>query len=277
MRINLTRVARQIQKSVRLVDQIQKAKIKATGDIGEFVFDEVAKTGLNRNYHLLSDVVLEAGVRTTQIDQVIVSQFGIFVVEIKAYKGWIFGNPRDAKWTQTLTNAKHAFQNPLRQNHKHIKALQNLLELPDNIFKSLIVFSGEVQFKTPMPDNVVRGAAHYIDYILKFKAPILHENQVEDALGKIQSNRLSSADHRVRMEKAKERCQNADPNDPPPCRRCGRNMVLRTARSGQYEGRQFWGCAGFPDCKAIVNIEQDLGKTIEEEFKNLEEVFSTFF
>lgn len=239
MRINLNRFARQLQKSVRFVDQIQKAKVKATGDIGEFVFDEVAKTCLDRDYHLLSDVVLEAGIRTTQIDQVIVSPFGIFVVEIKAYKGWIFGTPQDAKWTQTLKGAKHPFQNPLRQNHNHIKALQNLLELSHNIFKSLIVFSGEVQFKTPLPDNVVRGAEHYIDYILKFKAPILHEDQVEEALRKIQSNRLSSADHRARMERAKERCQNADPNDPPPCPRCGRNMVLRTARRGTHEGRQF--------------------------------------
>jgi len=54
-------------------------------------------------------------------------------------------------------------------------------------------------------------------------------------------------------------------------------MVLRTARSGKYEGRQFWGCGRYPDCKAILNIEEDIGKVIEEEFKNLEKVFSTFF
>jgi hypothetical protein len=84
MRIDVTRLAQQIQKSVRLVDQIQKAKVKAAGDIGEFVFDEVAKTCLDRDYHLLSDVVLEAGIRTTQIDQVIVSPFGISSEKSKA-------------------------------------------------------------------------------------------------------------------------------------------------------------------------------------------------
>ena len=26
-------------------------------------------------------------------------------------------------------------------------------------------------------------------------------------------------------------------------------MVLRTARTGQNTGSQFWGCASYPDCK----------------------------
>jgi hypothetical protein len=41
---------------------------------------------------------------TTQIDHVVVSPFGVFVIETKTYKGWIFGNPRDAQWTQALHN-----------------------------------------------------------------------------------------------------------------------------------------------------------------------------
>lgn len=34
----------------------------------------------------------------------------------------------------------------------------------------------------------------------------------------------------------------------PNCPRCGKPMKLRTVRAGAKAGRQFWGCAGYPDC-----------------------------
>ncbi|MCX6359538.1 MAG: four helix bundle suffix domain-containing protein [Armatimonadetes bacterium] len=38
----------------------------------------------------------------------------------------------------------------------------------------------------------------------------------------------------------------------PSCPQCGRPMVARTARQGRNEGRPFWGCSGYPECKGIV-------------------------
>jgi len=35
----------------------------------------------------------------------------------------------------------------------------------------------------------------------------------------------------------------------PACPTCGKGMKLRTARKGTQAGSQFWGCAGYPDCK----------------------------
>ncbi|WP_350617509.1 nuclease-related domain-containing protein, partial [Pseudomonas sp. HY7a-MNA-CIBAN-0227] len=67
---------------------------------------------------------------STQIDHVIVSIYGIFVIETKNYKGWIFGNEKQRQWTQAFPNGrKYKFQNPLRQNYLHIKTLADLLEL----------------------------------------------------------------------------------------------------------------------------------------------------
>jgi hypothetical protein len=39
-----------------------------------------------------------------------------------------------------------------------------------------------------------------------------------------------------------------------PCPRCGKKMVLRTAKTGANAGKQFWGCTGFPQCRGIVNV-----------------------
>ena len=40
----------------------------------------------------------------------------------------------------------------------------------------------------------------------------------------------------------------------PDCPKCGRPLALRTARSGKNEGKQFWGCTGYPDCKGTAEL-----------------------
>lgn len=67
------------------------------------------------NYHLLNHITLKHGDSTTQIDHILVSCFGVFVIETKNYKGWIFANPKHESWTQVLFKAKFKFQNPNRE------------------------------------------------------------------------------------------------------------------------------------------------------------------
>lgn len=46
--------------------------------------------------HLMNHVTLQLKDGTTQIDHVLVSRFGVFVIETKDYKGWIFANAKQA-------------------------------------------------------------------------------------------------------------------------------------------------------------------------------------
>jgi hypothetical protein len=92
---------------------------------------------------------LAENIESTQIDHIFVSKYGIFVVETKNYKGWIFGNEKQAQWTQKLYKKSYRFQNPLRQNYKHQKALQALLDIPLDKIHSVIAFMGEGHSKHP--------------------------------------------------------------------------------------------------------------------------------
>ena len=77
---------------------------RVRGAFGETLLAAALRRKLEASlYHVLNDIYLplDDG-STTQIDHVVVSPFGVFVIEMKTYKGWIFGNPRDAKWTQAL-------------------------------------------------------------------------------------------------------------------------------------------------------------------------------
>ena len=111
---------------------------------------------LHQNYkhvktlsHLLDvekDVTLPTVDGTTQVEHIIVSRYGIFVIETKKMKGWIFGSERQKTWTQKIFKHSRKFQNPLHQNYKHVKTLSHLLDVEENKFHSVIVFTGESTF-----------------------------------------------------------------------------------------------------------------------------------
>ena len=141
-------------------------------------------------YHLMDNVTLRHGQSTTQIDHVLISQYGIFVIETKGYKGWIYGNETDRKWTQVLYRAKFRFGNPIRQNAGHVAALRALFTLDPNAFHSVVVFCGQPEFKTELPANVVHYR-HLVRYIGGFTSDVLTYNQLVYAVGRIETQRLS--------------------------------------------------------------------------------------
>jgi hypothetical protein len=89
----------------------------------------------SRDYHLLNNVTLPTEDGTTQVDHILVSRFGVFVLETKHYKGWIAGNAGASQWTQVLYKKHYKFQNPIHQNRKHVLAVGKLLDfLPQAAF-----------------------------------------------------------------------------------------------------------------------------------------------
>ncbi|MCX6848403.1 MAG: nuclease-related domain-containing protein [Verrucomicrobia bacterium] len=109
-------------------------------------------------YRGLSDLYVPRpdGDGLTQVDHVVVSPFGIFVIETKNYTGWIYGAEHQAKWTQTFgSGGKFFFQNPIWQNKLHVRALAQFLKLPESKFRSVIFFMGGSAFKTELPEYVI--------------------------------------------------------------------------------------------------------------------------
>ncbi|MCL7744163.1 NERD domain-containing protein [Guyparkeria hydrothermalis] len=205
------------------------------------------------DYHPLHNVTLRTPDGTTQIDHVFVSRFGIFVVETKHMKGWIFGGENQAKWTQKIYRKTVSFQNPLRQNYKHVKAIEAMLDLPAEVIHSVVVFTSNSTFKTRMPANVTAGGG-YVRYIRSFGTPVLNEEQVGQVIAAIRSGRLAAtrATHRQHVAQLKMR---ADPNAARRCPKCGSEMVLRTVKRGANVGKRFWGCSTFPACRTRQDVE----------------------
>lgn len=157
---------------------------------GETVVNQAIKRQLPQSeFYLIKNVTLPTSDGTTQIDQVLVSKKGVFVIETKHYSGIIVGNKDAAKWLQITQWDKRQFQNPLRQNHKHILELSALLpKIDKTLFKNLVIFSGGGRFKTVMPGNVIRPNELY-SYMTAFNEDVLTDEEVYSIIGKIQFTR----------------------------------------------------------------------------------------
>src|SRR5699024_5436624 len=92
---------------------------------------------------------------TTEVDLLMVTQYGIFVFEMKNYSGWVFGKENQKYWTQTFPNGKkYKFFNPVWQNQAHVNAVAEWLQIEDkSLVKSWIVFGDKCRLKNVKVTN----------------------------------------------------------------------------------------------------------------------------
>ena len=110
---------------ILVIIRIYTPKIK--GSAGEFKVN-TRLSFLGKDYIVLNDILIKSSNGyTSQIDELVLSEYGIFVIETKNYKGWIFGNEKSENWTQVIYKEKHTFRNPIKQNWSHIYTLKNVL------------------------------------------------------------------------------------------------------------------------------------------------------
>ena len=213
---------------------------------------------LPQEYHVIDDVIIpDQGVGpnknyTTQIDHVVVSPFGIFVIETKNYSGWIFGAEETKKWKQTFkTTPAHYFYNPIKQNWGHIYALAERLQLNTRIFKPIVVFSDDCELHVESITPVVymsqlkRLILNYTEEIIPRRdIPIICNrlskiNLVEE---EIENNHIQSIEERF-IEKEMTLREGR-------CPRCGGVLKLRNGKYGP-----FYGCSNYPNCKFTHKVE----------------------
>jgi four helix bundle suffix protein len=102
--------------------------------------------------------------------------------------------------------------------------------------------------------NAVICLIHQANYLLDQQITALERAFIEEGGYSEQLATARLARRRSRADPTHPSDQ-ADPSDPiPHCPQCGRAMVLRTARTGAHAGRQFWGCTGYPECKATTEL-----------------------
>jgi hypothetical protein len=147
------------------------------------------KRHFHRPHKILHHVTLPTRTGTTEIDHIIVADTGIFIIEAKHYHGMIFGSPDDLKWTQVLYRTRRRFQNPIRQNFGHLKAVRSLCHFPDENFIPLVVFTGSATIKTDPGPGVIRLSA-LGEFLNQPRPVVFTKDQMAMILGRIELERL---------------------------------------------------------------------------------------
>ena len=200
------------------------------------------------SYRLFENITLPIGDQTTQIDHVVVSPYGIFVIETKNMDGWIFGSTDYARWTQVIYQFKQRFQNPLQQNEIHVRALRQFVGVHPEDVHNIVVFVGNSTFKTPMPPEVMQSVDELANFIKTKKSPVFSKYDLERITARIQDNRLkpSPQTDRTHIQNVEEVIAKKASAPEQACPRCGGDMVERLNRQ---TGDTFLGCKRFPRCK----------------------------
>lgn len=200
-------------------------------------------------YRILNDVTLPARDGTTQIDHVVLSRFGVFVIETKNMSGWIFGAEDQALWTQAVYRKKSRFQNPLRQNYGHVRTLQDLLDLDPNQAHNIVAFVGTATPKTHMPPNVVWSTYALTAFLASHQTQVIDPGALDGLAARILAVRLEPGrkTSKAHVDSVKARMASRGP-DGTGCPRCGGDMVARTTKKS---GRHFLGCVRYPACKGM--------------------------
>ena len=142
-----------------------------------------------QTYRQLHDVILETREGLVRIDHVIVSRFGVFVVEAMDMRGEILGRAFDPEWTQTVGGERVTFQNPLRPNYNRKLALDGLLQIGEHKIFSVIAFTDRSAFQVEMPDNVTRGK-DFVKYIKSKDTVLINDSEIRGIVDAIQAARL---------------------------------------------------------------------------------------
>lgn len=135
-------------KSTVATSNQQKRTVKPSriGELGEYKID-VQLRQMPREIRYISDVLVRNPKSRTgysQIDHVVITPYGLFVIETKNYKGEIKGKRTDKRWN---VSGRFNPYNPLRQNYGHMKILQSLLSEFQNLtFVSIISFTLRCRF-----------------------------------------------------------------------------------------------------------------------------------
>jgi hypothetical protein len=220
-----------------------------------FIGEKMVSITLNRlpknEYIILNDILLPTDRGTTQIDHIVVSVFGLFVIETKNYKGWIYGGEKDDNWTHNMYGRKHSFMNPIHQNYKHMLAIKKLLkEYNDIPVIPIVAFSRNCELKNR---DEYRNHVVYIGEIYRvirrYTEKVLTEDQIQNIVEILKNANTESAGLRgVHVDAIHERL-NVDTEKAAAgiCPRCGGILVEKNGRYGK-----FTGCGNYPKCRYTV-------------------------
>lgn len=229
--------------------KIYKSKIK--GYVGERLVSRKLRKLNKRKYKVINNLLLKTPKGSTQIDHVVVSRYGIFVIETKNYKGIIRGNEYDDNWNQILINKSEVLRNPVKQNNGHIKAIKDLIpELRYKNIKSIILFTKRARLEVNCETSVTYF--NKVNKIIKkYRNKEFSKEEVENIYNKLRDLNINSfKERKTHIKNVKRNIKYAEKKiRKDKCPRCGGKLKIKIGKYGEFKG-----CRNYPQCTFKMNL-----------------------
>lgn len=195
-------------------------------------------------YKVINDVIIKNNGYTSQIDHIVVSIYGIFVIETKNYTGLITGYENSKNWVQNIYGNKYRLYNPIKQNKGHILALKNGLYIIEDNFIPIIAFSDNCLLNVKTKTSVIY-ISQIFDEIKKYTETKFDKTLIESIVERIKSININSSEIRQQhVDEIENNLQRERDNlQYGICPKCGAMLVLRQGKYGK-----FYGCSNYPKC-----------------------------
>ena len=181
---------------------------------------------------------------THQIDHIVISKYGIFVIETKNYGGLIIGKEHSENWVQYFGKKKYYFKNPIYQNYGHLKVLSDVLNISENKFISIIVLSNRAKVRVTSNIPVIQLDL-LVNTIKKYNNEIL-DIDISTIANKL--NELNIKDKKIRkkhIENIKTKIKDDNKKvDEMICPKCSGALLIKNGKYGS-----FIGCSNYPKCR----------------------------
>lgn len=236
-------------------DFLKKRMYVRKGKKGERTVAKILSPLDENEYKVLNDVMVRTqNGKTSQIDHIVVSAYGIFVIETKNYRGWIFGNEKAAYWMQIIYHAKYRLRNPVKQNYAHIFALKEILaEYSTIIYFPIVVFVGKAELKEIKSKMPVIYDTELLTLIhSNATSKCLAEAEIDKIVELLSSKNIVNDETRVEhintirqtIHERELKMKNLI------CPRCNGTLKLRAGKSGK-----FYGCSNYPRCRFTLSYD----------------------
>lgn len=119
-----------------------------------------------RSPNVLHDFILPGAYGgLAKLDHAVLTAGGILCVQTKHFNGVVFGGENEPQWTNVDGVTRRRFLNPLIQNEGRVRALKKVV--PDVPVANLVIFTGSVEFTSPLPNNVIH-VKQLASYVAKY-------------------------------------------------------------------------------------------------------------
>jgi len=161
-------------------------------NIAETRVRRLLATGLEKSrYTVFNDITLPSAGGTVHIDHLVVSRFGIFVIESQYAPGRVSGEEFQDRWKVEHWRRTSRLDNPLHRNTLQAEAVAGILEVPTRALHPLVVMVGQKQSGSAWPERVLTPE-RLLAHIRKKARSVIEGEQADQAIRKIEATRIQS-------------------------------------------------------------------------------------